>query len=125
VETSQLRLADANGGERDFLPIFAAQLSDDYGRVPMGGQATIGRVNVFEEPTWLIAPGVPPLRVEAWKWQARVASDTSQVVVGDGIGGLVTELVLRTTDGSIRRMFTNRQLESWVFDGHNVVPRAV
>ena len=53
----------------------------------------------------------------------RVASDTTQVVIGDGVGGLVAELALRTVDGSIRRMFTNRQLEAWTFDGHNVVPR--
>ena len=78
----------------------------------------------FDEPTWLIAPGVPPLRVEAWKWELKVASDTIQVVVGDGIGGLVAELALRTIDGSIRRMFTNRQLEAWIFDGHDVIPRA-
>ncbi len=124
TETKQLKLADADGKERDFLPIFEAQLADDYGAVPLGGEATIGRVNVFDEPTWLIAPGVPPLRVEAWKWELKVASDTIQVVVGDGIGGLVAELALRTIDGSIRRMFTSRQLEVWIFDGHDVIPRA-
>jgi len=37
---------------------------------------------------------------------------------------LVAELALRTIDGSIRRMFTNRQLEAWAFDDHNVIPRA-
>jgi hypothetical protein len=26
-------------------------------------------------------------------------------------------------DGSIRRMFTNRPLQAWRFDGHAVVPR--
>lgn len=124
TETAQLNLADANGEEREFLPIFDAQLAEDYGAVPLGGEATIGRVNVFEEPTWLIAPGVPPLRVEAWKWEVRVSSDTSQVVVADGIGGLVAELALRTIDGSIRRIFTNRQLEAWTFDGHDVILRA-
>ncbi len=123
TETAQLKLADADGHQRDFLPIFEAQLAEDYGKVPPGGEATIGRVNVFDQPTWLIAPGVPPLRVEAWKWEVKVASDTIQVVVGDGVGGLVAELALRTIDGSIRRMFTNRQLEAWTFDGHNVIPR--
>jgi hypothetical protein len=124
TETALLKLADAHGKERDFLSIFDAQLAEDYGTVPLGGEATIGRVNVFDEPTWLIAPGVPPLRVEAWKWEVKVASDTIQVVVGDGIGGLVAELALRTIDGSIHRMFTNRQLAAWTFDGHNVIPRA-
>jgi hypothetical protein len=123
VETRQLRLADSDGTEREFFPIFVAQLDEDYGKVPLGGDATIGRVNSFDEPTWLIAPGRPPLRVEAWKWEVRVASDTTQVVVGEGVGGLVAELALRTVDGSIRRMFSNRQLEAWTFDGHAVVPR--
>lgn len=124
TETAQLKLADADGNERDFLPIFEAQLSEDYGTVPLGGETTIGRVNVLDEPTWLIAPGVPPLRVDAWKWEVKVASDTIQVVVGDGIGGLVAELALRSADGSIRRLFSNRQLEAWTFDGHHVVPRS-
>jgi hypothetical protein len=110
--------------ERDFLPIFDAQLAEDNGMVPLGGEATIGRVKVFDEPTWLIAPGVPPLRVEAWLWELKVASDAIQVVIGDGIGDLVAELALRTIDGSIRRMFTNRRLEAWTFDGHNVIPPA-
>jgi hypothetical protein len=52
-----------------------------------------------------------------------VASDTMQVVVGDGVGGLVAELALRTIGGSIGRMFPNRQLEACMFDGHAVVPR--
>jgi hypothetical protein len=123
TETAQLKLADAVGNERDFLPIWEKQLAEDYGRVPLGGEATIGRVNVFDEPTWLVAPGVPLLRVEAWKWEMKIASDTNQLVIGDGIGGLVAELALRTIDGSIRRMFSNRQLEAWTFDGQNVVPR--
>lgn len=89
----------------------------------LGGEATIGRVNIFDEPTWLIAPGVPPRRVEAWTWEMKVASDTTQVIIGDGVGGLLAELALRTVDDSIRRMFTSRQLEAWTFDGHNVVAR--
>lgn len=124
AETAELKLADADGERRAFLPILEAQLSEDYGNVPLGGEATIGRVNVFEEPTWLNAPGLEPLRVDAWKWEVKIASDTVQVVVGDGIGGLVAELALRTIDGSVRRMFTNRQLEAWTFDGRNVIPYA-
>ena len=49
-ETAQLKLADARGKERDFLPIFDAQLAENYATVPLGGEATIGRVNVFDEP---------------------------------------------------------------------------
>ncbi len=39
------------------------------------------------------------------------------------IGGLAAELVLRTLDGSIHRIVTNRQIQSWTFDGKEVVPR--
>lgn len=123
TETAQLKLAVAEGAEHDFLPMLDAQLTEDYGKVPLGGEATIGRFNTFDEPTWLIAPGIPPLRVEAWKWEVKVGSDTTQVIVGEGVGGLVAELALRTVDGSIRRMFTNRQLEAWTFNGHNVLSR--
>ncbi len=123
VETRQLKLADSHGNEREFFAMFEAQFAEDYGKVPLGGDATIGRVNIFDEPTWLVSPGRTPLRVEAWKWEVKVASDTTQVVVGDGVGGLVAELALRTVDRSIRRLFTNRQLEAWTFDGHAVVPR--
>lgn len=123
TETVQLRLADEQGNESAFLPVFEAQLSEDYGSVPLGEEAVIGRVNYFEKPTWLLVPNLPPLRVEAWKWEAKVASDTRQVVIESGVGGLVAELTLRTLDGSIHRFFTDHQLGAWTFDGHSVVSR--
>ena len=124
VETSQIKLADSDGNEREFFPIFDAQFAEGYGKVPLGGDATIGRVNIFDEPTWLVRPGRTTLRVQAWKWEVNVASDTTQVDVGDGVGllGLPSSRCARS-DGSIRRTFTNRQLEAWTFDGHAVVPR--
>jgi hypothetical protein len=42
TETARLKLADADGKERDFAPMFDAQLAEDYARVPLGGEATIG-----------------------------------------------------------------------------------
>ncbi len=123
VETRELELADAEGRRCPFFPLVDAQLAEDYGSVPLGGEATIGRTNVFEEPTWLIAPDVAPLRMGGWRWEAKVASDTITVVVEDGVGGLVAELALRTLDGSVRRIFSNRDIQRWTFDGHAVVPR--
>jgi hypothetical protein len=32
-----------------------AVLHEEYGKVPLGGEATIGRVNCIDEPTWLRA----------------------------------------------------------------------
>jgi hypothetical protein len=123
TETAQLKLADASGVEREFLPGFAEQLHEDYGAVPLGGEATIGRTNVFNEPTWLHVPGLEPLRVEAWRWHANVASSTTSHVIGDGVGGLAAELVLRSVDGSIHRILSDRQIQSWTFDGRRVMPR--
>lgn len=123
TETAELKLAGENGVEREFLPIFDAQLREEYGAVPLGGEATIGRVNILEEPTWLLVPGLERLRVKAWKWEVKVASSTMNLVVGDGVGGLAAELALHTVDGSIRRIFTNQQIQAWTFDGRNVIAR--
>ena len=123
VETQALELSDANGRRRPFFPILDEQLKEDYAAVPLGGEATIGRTATFVEPTWLHAPGLPPLRVNAWRWAVSVASTTTVHVVADGVGGLAAELVLRSTDGSIHKMFTNRDIQSWTFDGKRVVPR--
>lgn len=115
--------ADFDGNQREFFPIFDAQFAEDYGKIPLGGDGIIGRVNIFHEPTWLVTARTP-LRVEAWKWKAKVASRTRpRSSSGMASAGWVAELALRTIDGSIRRMFTNRQFEAWTFDGHTVIPR--
>jgi restriction endonuclease len=123
THTEGIQLADEHGELRPFLPLLEAQLHEDYGNVPLGGEATIGRVNRIEKPTWLHAPGLPALRVEAWKWEVHVASSTTEMVIGDAAGDLAAELMLKSVDGSIHRMFTNRDIESWTFDGKTVVPK--
>lgn len=123
TETRELELSGEDGERRPFFPLLDAQLHEDYGTIPLGGEGEIGRTNAFDEATWLHAPGLPALRVEAWKWQVAVSSATEEVVVGDGAAGLVAELVLKTVDGSIHQMVTNHQVQSWVFDGKRVVPR--
>ena len=123
AQTADMKLANEAGEERPFLPIIDEQLAEDYGTVPLGGEAAIGRANVFDEPTWLIVPGKTALRVRAWKWEVGVVSDTFQRVIDGAIAGLAVQLVLRTTDGTIRKMFTNKQIAAWTFDGHDLVPR--
>jgi hypothetical protein len=124
VETAQVKFANAAGEDRPLLPILVEQLDADYGAAINAGGATIGRTNTFEEHTWLHAPGLSPLRVTGWKWEVKITTETFDVVVADGVGGLVAELALRTVDDSIRQIFTNKQIASWSFDGHTVVPRA-
>ena len=123
METESLALADSDGNLTPFLPLLKEQLQEDYGAVPLGGNQTIGRLNTFSEPTWLHAPGIDPLRVTAWRWSVHVASSKIEIVMADGVGGLVAELVLRTLDASIHRLFTNKQIRAWTFDGKTVVPR--
>lgn len=124
TDTRAFELSNERGDRRSFFALLDRQLHEDYGTVPLGGEGTIGRLNTFEDSTWLHAPGLPPLRVEAWRWEVEVAIGTREIVIGDGVGGLAAELVLKTVDGSIHRMFSNDQIASWTFDGKNVVPRA-
>jgi hypothetical protein len=123
MDTGALELGDGRGQRRSFFPLIDKQLKEDYDTVPLGGADNIGRTNEFTEPTWLHAPGLPALRVSAWKWEVEVASSTEENVIGDGIGGLAAELVIRTVDDKVHEMVTNRQIQSWTFDGHDVVPR--
>jgi hypothetical protein len=123
AETDSMQLADAEGNLTPFVALLDEQLKAEYGAVPPGGEATIGRLNPLSEPTWLHAPDMEPLRVTAWKWSAQVSSSETEMAVGEGLGGLAAELVLRTVDGTVRQMFSNRQISSWSFDGKSVVPR--
>lgn len=124
VETAQVKFATASGEECPLLPILVEQLDEDYGAAIDAGEATIGRTNTFDEPTRLHAPGIsPPLRITGWTWEAKITTETIEVVIADGVGGLVAELALRTIDGSIQQIFTNKQIAAWTFDGHDIVPR--
>lgn len=124
TDTDEIQLSDERGERHPFLPLLEAQLHEDYGKVPLGGEATIGRLNRLDEATWLHAPGLPTLRVDAWKWEVHIASSTTERVIGDAVGDLAAELVLKSIDGSIHRIFTDREIESWTFDGKTVVPKA-
>ena len=123
TDTHALQLADRDGALQPFYPLLIDQFSKDYGSVPLGGDQNIGRHNRFSEPTWLHVPDLEPLRVNAWSWSVRVASSTTTSVVSEAVGGLAAELVMRTVDGTLHRMFTRDQMRSWTFDEKTVVPR--
>lgn len=121
TDTKSLHLSGTDGSLAPFYPMLTEQLREDYGKVPLGGEQTIGRTHRFAEATWLHVPGLERLRVNAWKWSVRVVS--TKTITTHGLGELAAELVLRTVDGSLHRVFTRDQMRSWTFDGKSVVAR--
>jgi Restriction endonuclease len=124
MQTDEIELCRENGQPEAFRPILEKQLREESASVPLGGRGVVGRTSRLDSPTWLCAPGLPRLRVVAWKWQADWStSDPHEIVVGEGVAGLAAELVLKTV-GSLHRVFTNREIQSWTFDGKTVAPRS-
>jgi hypothetical protein len=77
----------------------------------------------FSEARWLRLPGEDPIKVTGYRWKQEIHAGTHNFSVGVGVGGLTAELLLRSLDGSIHRLFTNRQIASLTFDGKKVVPK--
>jgi Restriction endonuclease len=78
----------------------------------------------FPEPTWLQVGNSSPVKVLAFTSRQTWGHAEEKVVVGVGVEGLNAELVLRSLDGSIHRMFSNHDLQRWTFDAKGkVVPR--
>lgn len=62
--------------------------------------------------------------MSGFKFRQRWGHASLEIVSGEGIAGLTAELALRTLDGSIHRIFSNRDLQQWTFDEDGkVVPR--
>lgn len=79
----------------------------------------------FEEPTWLQIGGAQPLKVLGFDSRQTWGHAVQEVVVGEGIEGLTAELALRSLDGSIHQIFSNRDIQQWSFDADGkVVPRS-
>lgn len=87
-----------------------------------GERVTRGKLE-FAERTWLELPGESPILVTGFSWSQKWIETKDQFSVGDGVGGLAAELVLRSIDGSIHRLFTNKQIQAWTFQEGLVVPR--
>lgn len=79
---------------------------------------------IFEQPVLVRIAGWPELHMLGFGWSQPWTTVAHEFGVGDGVGGLAAELVLRTLDGEIHRIFTNRDLVAWTIsqDGR-IVPR--
>jgi hypothetical protein len=81
--TDSVKLCDADGHRRPFAPILDQQLMEESKSVPPGGEGVVGRTVQVPEPTWLCAPGLPPLRIAAWKWEAEWrTSEPHEIIIG-------------------------------------------
>ncbi len=115
--------ADSDGHLTPFGPILQPQIDAEYRGLKAGTPGTLAGEHKFKGPTWLHLPDEAPIRVNGYSWTVKVVVATHTFRTGIGVGGLSAELVLRTLDGSIHRVFTNRQLANWNFDGNRVVPQ--
>lgn len=120
-----VQVGSEHGPPSPFRELIEPQIEAEYKIVRPGESGEVAGTHEFEQPTWLYLPDEQPIRVTGYKWTQRIAVATHEFSVGLGIGGLAAELVLRTLDGSIHRIFTNRQIQSWTFDGKKVVPRRI
>ncbi len=103
----------------------ARELLNQHVNVPPAGEIGYASGEVtFDEPVLVRFEGWPDLRITGFTWSRPWTTAQHSFSIGDGIGGLAAELVLRTLDGEIHRMFTNRQLVTWILDeSGRVVPR--
>jgi hypothetical protein len=117
--TNSLFLVDETGERRSAKPEIEAALSP-----PIDFEGEYVGTHRFPEPTWLQVGESAPLKVVGFKFRQSWGHATEEVVMGEGIAGLTAELALRSLDGSIHRMFSNRDLQQWTFDPDGkVVPR--
>jgi hypothetical protein len=118
VRTEALQLVDESGAASPAQSIIERVLAP-----PLGFEGEWSGAHKFDEPTWLSQDGQPPIRTDGFRYRQHWGAMHGEVVSGDGLEGLVAELVLKTADGSIHRMFSNRELEHWTFDANGkVVP---
>jgi hypothetical protein len=76
-----------------------------------------GEYNVtfeFPQATWLQVADEPAIKFLAFRSRQDWGHIKQEVAVGIGVEGLTAELVLRTLDGLIHRMFSNRDLQRLV-----------
>jgi hypothetical protein len=117
--TESLWLLDAQGTRRPAKPEIEPILSP-----PLDFEGEHSGTHRFSEPTWLQIDVAPPLKVSGFSFRQPWGHANLEVVRGEGIAGLTAELALRTLDDSIRRIFSNRDLQQWTFDEDGkVVPR--
>lgn len=92
--------------------------------LPLGQTGVASGEATFEQPLLVRIEGWPDLRISGFTWSQPWTVAEHSFTVGLGVGGLAAELVLRTLDGEIHRIFTNRELVAWTIDAEGqVVPR--
>lgn len=119
-----VQISNSVGELSPFGPLLQPKIDEEYARLKPGQTAAISSRHDFQEPTWLHLTGEDPIRTSGFEWTVEVQGGTRSFSAGIGVGGLTAELVLRTLDGEIHRIFTNKQIATWTFDGHHVVPRS-
>lgn len=102
------------------------QLGQKYVELPEPGSPGVASGQAsFEERALLRIAGEPDLQVTGFMWRQRFEAGVHKFTVGEGVGGLTSELMLRTLDGGIHRMFSNKDIAAWTLDrNRRVVPRA-
>jgi hypothetical protein len=99
------------------------EIQKEAASIPPGEAAEVSGGQDFSEARWLHLPGEEPIKVTGYRWTQQIHAGTHNFSVGVGVGGLTAELVMRSLDGSVHRLFTNRQIASLTFDGKAVVPK--
>ena len=103
----------------------ARQLLDGHvNKTPAEGAGVADGQVHFDEPVLVALEGWPDLHISGFAWSRPWDTSEHSFSVGHGVGGLAAELVLRTLDGEIHRIFTNDQLVAWTLDDSGrIVPR--
>ncbi len=119
ARTEDLLLLDAAGNSRS-----AKNELDRILSPPLDFEGTYSGIHRFDETTLLQVGAADPLKVTGFKFTQEWGHATQEVVVSDGVPGLTAELVLRSLDGSIHRMFSDGELQQWTLaDDGRVIPR--
>lgn len=119
ARTDTIYLVDKIGNRRPAKPEIEAAIVP-----PLDFDGEYETTFRFSEPTWLQVGNDSPVKVLAFTSRQSWGHAEKKVVVGVGVEGLTAELVLRSLDGSIHRMFSNHDLQRWTFDAEGrVVPR--
>jgi Restriction endonuclease len=119
ARTDDLSLVDTHGVRRP--------AKGDIERViapPLDFEGEYVASHDFNDATWLQVGEVRPLKVIGFKSRQNWGHAVQEVVVGEGLAGLTAELALRSLDGTVHQVFSNRDIQRWTFDAAGrVVPK--
>jgi len=121
IDSNEMVLVDAS---RQPLPL-RQMIEDALGQaVPLGGEGEFAGYVELAGGARLSVGGSSPLKVSGFNWRQNWGVITERVETGTGINGLTAELVLRTLDGDIERVFSNKVLAEWSLDDlGRVIPK--